>query len=198
MSKEIIDFLKNAPLKDLKEVFSVLADRVYEHRLANQGFVPLEIFESCLGIAGVSISVQIVNQVVDDQGNSIGFALKLRQSDEVGWQNLYHNTCTTGRIGDTPASALTRDQRETFGEIPKNDKLECLGCTINVETERRSSCLTVMYVRKIKLEDMSSFIGTWKFFSNQQVIDHDEQIVNYNWHQLEWVIDQSRSLFSSF
>lgn len=198
MSGEMIEYLKTAPLKDLEEVFSILADRVYKHRIENYGFVPLEIFEYCLGIAGVSISVQIVNQVVDDQGEPIGFALKKRQSDEVGWENLYHNTCTTGRIGDTPASALGRDQKETFGKIPDNDQLKCLGCTINVEIERRSSCLTVMYVRKIKLDDISSFIGDWKFFSNQQIMDHDERIVNYNWYQLEWVLDPNRSFFSSF
>ena len=192
---EVIEYLETAPLENLEKVFSVLAERVHKHRLAHQGCVPLAIFENCLGMSGMAVSVQIVNQVIAG-GLNIGFMLKLREADEVGWQNLYHNTCTVGRLGDTPTSALGRNQEETFGYIPKNDELEFLGCVIDDEPERRISCLTVMYLRKIQLKDANSFIGRWSFFTNQQILNHDPRIVNYDCTKIEWVLDKNCLVFA--
>lgn len=189
---------RNAPLNEMGELFLILAQRVYEHRKKNKGYVPIEIFESCLGMAGVSVSVQIVNEVVDEAGKRIGFALKKREANEAGedYRGLYHNTCCTFRTFDTPEDALNRDAEETFGNVSE-ENLELLGITIHDEPERRSACVTVMHRRKVRPEDVNRFVGEWKIFSDEAIRNRNPNIVDSNWYQLDWVMAEGRKLFAN-
>jgi hypothetical protein len=200
MNKEmVLDYLTSTPLKDLGDEFSVLTSRVYANRQANKGYVPLEIFEQCVGLGGMSVSVQIVNAVMDADGKHIGFALKQRDASEAGegWASLYHSTCTTGRLPDTPESALERDTKEAFGHASPGKKPGFLGVTIHDEPERCSSCLTVMHLRTVTEKEVSAFVGRWRIFSEADVRHHHEDIVDHNWYLLEWVLDFDRPKFAN-
>ncbi|OGZ08558.1 MAG: hypothetical protein A3D65_04870 [Candidatus Lloydbacteria bacterium RIFCSPHIGHO2_02_FULL_50_13] len=190
--------LAEMPLNELNEMFLALAKRLYAYRKANNGFVPKEIFEACVGMSGMSVSVQIVNEVVDAKGMHIGYAMKQRDSSELGdaWACLYHSTCTTARLQDTPATMLGRDTKETFGVTKPEERLEYLGVTIHDEPERWSSCLTVMHRRMVATEEVSQFTGTWKIFSDNDIRYHNKEIIDHNWYLLEWVLDPDRPLFA--
>ncbi len=198
MKKLVLWWVRRMPLNELGELFLLLVRRVYEYRKEHKGYVPLEIFEACLGMGGVSVSVQIVNEVVDENGNRIGFALKRRESNEAGsaWANLYHSTCCTARMPDVPKDALDRDTKETFGNVPE-EKLEFLGVTIHDEPERWSSCYTVMYRRKVSFEDVNKFIGEWKVFAAEDIKNRHQKIVDHNWYLLDWVMDEKREPFAN-
>ena len=191
----LIEWARNVPLSALGEIFQILAERIYNHRKRNNGHVPGDIFESCLSMAGMSVSIQVVNVVVDDNRETMGFALKQRSESEIGekWTNLYHSTCSTGLLIDTPISVLDRISEETFGFINTNDNVEFLGVTIHDEPERHCACLTVVHRRKIKTTDVGSFLGTWKIFTNI----HDKNIIDHNQYILEWVSDPNRPLFAN-
>lgn len=185
--------LKHAELRELGEVFKLLVEKVYRYRLANEGYVPVEIFEACVGMGGVSVSVQIVNEVIEN-GVHIGFALRKRGGEEVGekWQGLYHSTCATASLLTTPESAFKRNTIDAFGYLPTLDKLEKLGVTIHNEPERWSACVTIMYRRKVTREQVASFKGGWKIFTDI----HDPLIIDHNQYLLEWVSDPDRKWFA--
>lgn len=193
----LISTIETASWDDLVPAIKALAERVYGHRREHSGYVPLSVFEYLLGMGGISASVQIVDEVIDEGGNRLGFALKLREGNEVGWGGLYHSTCTTVRMTDHPDEALARDTRETFGE-DREEQLEFLGNVINHETERRSSCITLLYRRRVKLEDLKGFVGSWTVFSEEEIRARDPRIVNYNWDQLAYVMDEHRAPFAFF
>lgn len=190
--------IAETPLNELGEVFRVLVERLYAHRKANNGFTPREIFEQCVGMSGMSVSVQIVNEVVAPSGEHIGYALKQRDATEIGdeWAGLYHSTCTTARMPDTPTMMLGRDTKETFGVTRQGEELEFLGVTIHDEPERWSSCLTVMHRRRVTADQVAQFTGTWKIFSDDDIRYHHKEIIDHNWYLLEWVLDENRPLFA--
>ena len=197
-SELAVEFVRTTPLNQLGEVFKVLAERLYVERRANNGFIPREIFERCVGMSGMSVSVQIVNELIDDKAQHLGYALKQRDSSELGdaWAGLYHSTCTTARMTDTPTSMLERNAKEAFG-APWINGLEFLGVTIHDEPERCSACLTVMYHRTVTLQEFAQFTGTWKTFSSYEDIrHHNKEIVDHNWYLLEWVCDRNRPIFA--
>lgn len=196
--EQILDWARTAPLKELAPLLRLLAARLYEHRLAHNGYVPPELFEPSLGIGGVTVSSQIVNEVVDADGKRIGFALKRREKGEIGWEGLHHNTCCTFRLTDTPDSALLRNVRETFQEIPAEEELEVLGVTVHHEPERQATCVTLMYRRQVAHQDVvRRFAGTWKLFSEEDIRNRNPELVDHNCWQLEWVMDKSRETFAA-
>lgn len=188
--------MTETPLEELGPVLAAFAERLYRHRLANKGFVPREIFQPLIAMDGETSSVQIVNEVVGATGEHIGFALKLREADEVGYQGLYHNTCCSLRMFDSPATALGRDTMEAFGCIPPDDQVEFLGVTIHHEEQRHGADVTMMHLRKITEEQLATFVGTWKVFTDAEIRAHPKNVVASNWWQLEWVMDPNRPKFA--
>ncbi|MBI4032691.1 hypothetical protein HY374_03230 [Candidatus Berkelbacteria bacterium] len=194
--EKVLTWIKDVPLAALGALFRLLVERVYAHRQANKGYVPREIFEPCLGLAGVTVSVQIVNELVDVRGRRIGFALKQREPDEAGWAGLYHSTCGTARLPDDHKAALMRNTEETFGKVPADDKVEFLGVTIHDEPERWSACYTIMHRRKVRLDDLKRFVGTWLVFRDDEIRARNPEIVDHNCFLLDWVMDENREPFA--
>jgi len=184
-------------LEDLAPIIDCLAEKVYSHRKENVGFVPLSVFEHLLGMGGMTVSVQTVNEVWSN-GKCIGFGLRKRDDMETGdeWANRYHSTCCTLRMYDTPKQALERNAGETLESIPDNFNTEFLGVTLHNEPERRSTCLTVMHRQKVSKQEVEKFIGVWKIFSQEDIRNHNQEIVDHNWYLLEWVLDPKRPLFA--
>lgn len=198
LNKELLKKISGMDLRDMAEIFYVLAEKVYQYRQDNNGLVPSEIFEACLGIGGMTVSVQIINEVVGLLGEHVGYALRKREVNEIGeaWAGLYHSTCTVGNMIDTPETMLDRNIKQTYGISRPSESLEFLGVTIHDEPERKSACLTVVHLRKITHKDTESFIGEWQVFSDNQIINHDKRIIDHNWYLLEWAMDQKRPQFA--
>jgi hypothetical protein len=188
--------------KDMGAFLTVLADKVYKHRLGNRGYVPIEVFEQLLG--PVTVSVQIVHLVLDEGRHDVGFALRLRDESEAGdmYQGKYHNTCTSLRWGDTVKTALARNDDDVFDdEFNEERPLKELGMTYHHERPRRNMDLTFMHQRRLWGDDMKKLKGTWKVFTFAELramvgkSPEELPIVESNLHQLLWVMDGSRSRF---
>ena len=193
----VAEYFRKTPLSGLGKSTSALANVVYAHRLANKGLVPFETFESVMGIGGITVSAQIVHEVLDPEGNPMGFALRLREEDEVGdaYRGKYHNTCCSLRWSDTMTSALERDDADAF-DGAHGAPLTYLGVTYHHEAPRRSMDLTFMYRRRISFSDIKEMHGNWKFFSFERLMSMvgksavELPIVESNHHQLLWAMTE--------
>lgn len=185
-------FLRNTPLKDLGPEMEILAERCYRNRLANKGYVPLEIFEACIGIGGNYPCAQIIVEVVKD-GQHAGYALRQRDSGEIGteWAGMYHNVCTAVRMGETAEQVLARDFSDITGIAPAVNDLEYVGTNLQSEPERLADAVTTIWKIKVKESDVSHFKGAWKVFTDLNdptIIDHMQAI-------LKWAFDPDRPRF---
>ena len=190
-----IDLVGRAPWTELVPLMQALSGRLYAERQENpRGYTPKPIFELCLGMGGMFVSAQIVNEVVGPNGEHLGFALKKRDESDSGdaWRGMFHSTCTSGLIKDTPGTMLDRDTVEAFGFHPEDDTIEFLGVTIHDEPERCGACLTVMHRRKVTMGMFSTFNGTWEIFKDV----NDPRIIDHNRYLLQWVLDRGRPKFA--
>lgn len=192
--QQILNWIEKTQLEDMGTVLTALADKVYAHRLENKGFVPFAVFEQLLG--PVTVSVQIVHEVVDTSGARLGFALRKREENEAGeaYENQSHSTCTSFRWIDDIESALDRDDSDAFAGA-SNHPIEYLGMTYHHEAPRRNMDMTFMHRRSIRLGDVDSMDGNWMVFSDNNIISGDDRIIESNLHQLRWVMDANRKQF---
>lgn len=182
----------------LKPLLQALAGTLYVHRQMNRGFTPESIYEECIGVAGVAVSVQIVNEVIDSEGKRIGFALRKRDDTESGseWAGLYHSTCTGARLTDTPKTALARDTAQAYDTPRSNETLEFLGLAIYDQPERWNSCFVAMHRRKVTREEVASFNGVWAIFTDEDILARDSRAIRHACYLLEWVMDENRPVFA--
>ena len=188
----VAEYFRITPLAETAVALKALQETEYEHRLANKGFAPLPVFESLLGPD--TVSVQIVHEVRDENGKRLGYALRLRDANEAGYGGLYHNTCCSMRWLDDLETALARDDSDAFqGTHPS--PIEKLGVTKHHEIPRKNMDFTFMHRRVIAMEDIAQMNGTWKFFSDEEIRAHPANVVESNWYQLEWAMDENRPEF---
>src|SRR3989344_5099144 len=187
----VAEYFRQTPLAKTAVALKALRGAEYAHRLASKGFAPMEVFELLLG--PVTVSVQIVHEV-RESGKRLGFALRLRNASEAGYGSLYHNACCSFRWLDDLTSATDRDDSDAFnGTHPA--PLEKLGVTLHHETPRMNMDMTFMHRRVISMSDIAKMNGTWRFFSDEEIRAHPADVVESNWHQLEWVMDENRAEF---
>lgn len=195
---EVIKWVEETPLEDMAEVLTVLADKVYQHRLQNDGYVPMAVFEQLLG--PVTVSVQLVHEVVNPHGKSIGFALRDREANEAGevYEGQYHNVCTSWHWADESLEvALQRNDKDAF-QGTRGADWEYLGVTVHHEVPRRNMDLTFMFRRKVFESDLETMNGKWVWVSAKSLYgdlkDHPLMVTS-NIHQLRWVMDENRAWF---
>ena len=192
---KFMEYVANSSLEELATVISAIADKSYEYRLSHGGMVPREVFEALMGPD--TVSVQLVHQVYGAKPNAmIGFALRFRTPNEAGYGGLFHSTCCSMRWSDDIETALARDDSDAFAG-KHNSQIEFLGITKHHESPRRNMDMTFMHRRIISMSDIEGMNGEWKFFSNEEILSHDERIVPSNWYQLEWVMNENRPWFGS-
>ena len=190
VKKLVLWWIRETPLNKMGDFFLSLAKRVDEHRKKNKGYVPLEIFESCVALGGHYLCHEIVVSVVDDSGKFIGFALKKRSgADETSWKGQFQIVGVSTRPTDGPDEVFRRLQQEIFGkEAGHYDKeaLNHLGMEVHNEPERHVTCWTNVWMLKIRKLD--GFSGEWKIFAdtdNLSIVDHHRRT-------LEWAKNLSR------
>ncbi|MCK5026819.1 MAG: hypothetical protein KAS07_00215 [Candidatus Pacebacteria bacterium] len=194
-TETVREWSQKTPLKKQTPVIKILSEKVYKERSANKGFVPPKVFEPLLGMGGVTFSVQTVHEVVDKNKNRLGFALRLRDKNEVGdaFIGLYHSTCSTFRLFDTPETALNRNDTEATGN--REDLPKFIGVTIHHEESRKCADVTAMHIRQITLKQINEMNGTWKCFTEDEIQKRDPRIVRSSLQQLLWVMSSNKKSF---
>jgi hypothetical protein len=121
MENQIIHWLKNKDLKDLGEVFSVLAEKLWEERKQNRGLIPYEVFNQSVGMGGSYTTIIAIPRVIDGAGRILGYAHKMREAGDDGWTSYYHQPGTLMRTHqpDPFGDSLKRLTEEFFGENEK-------------------------------------------------------------------------------
>ncbi len=121
MEQQLIQWLKEKNLKNLGEVFSVLAEKLWEERKQNNGLIPREIFNQSVGMGGSYTTIIAIPRVIDEVGKIIGYAHKMREAGDDGWTDLYHQPGTLMRTTqpDPFGDSLKRLTEEFFGENKK-------------------------------------------------------------------------------
>ncbi len=195
----MVEIIEKATFDELVPIIQALAKKIYAHRQANKGFVPISVFEYLIGMSGAAVSVQIVHEVHTRDSHRLGFALKLREAEEAGekYRGKYHNTCCSFRMYDTPETALGRDTADAFGDKATDvPPVEFLGVTIHHEEARRGADVTMMHLRIINEDDLPRLTGQWKVFTEAGIRERNREIVFSNCEQLEWVMDPDRPMFA--
>jgi len=189
-AKEMIDSMSGMTLQELAPIFNHLAHRVYQHRRGNKGYVPLEIFASCIGIGGVYSCVEIVVETEGENGK--GYLLKRREKEEEqGWEGLYQIPGVAARITDNPAEIFARLASEIFGQKREMD-LQYLGCEIHDEPKRLATSWTLIYLLKIGWPEIEKLSGSWKFFADAD----DPLIIGHHQKTLKWASQPNRPLLA--
>lgn len=194
MKEQVLEWLEKTPLNEMGEAFLILAQRVYEHRKKNKGYVPLEIFESCVSLGGHYLCHEIVVSLVDDSGGFVGLALKKRSgADEAGWKGKFQIVGVSTRPTDGPNEVYRRLEMEIFGKETgrcNEETLNHLGMEVHNEPERRVTCWTNIWM--LKVASLDGFSGEWKVFANTD----DLSIVEHQRRTLAWVKNLRRPLLA--
>lgn len=195
MNQNILAELGSLPLENLAPIFNLLKKRCYTARLANNGRVPKEIFEACVGIGGTCPCYQVVVRVVDMDNKLVGFALRKREADESGdaWANMYHNICTVARMTETPDDILERIASDMGEEIHFNARVILEGVTIHSEKERCCDAHTHIWSLDVFQKAVSTFPGTWEIFGPDQL--DDPRIIDHMREILKWVMTPNKPMF---
>jgi len=177
----MLERLETADLASLAPVFGLLARRVRDHRLANNGYVPKEVFIHCLAIGGIYPCVELVIE----SRFSGRIALKKRAPNE-DFAGQFHIVGVAGRITDGPDEIFDRLSQEVWGKgnhLLSQDNAILTGVEIHDEPERGGVvCWTLVYSITVDDEDMSSFVGEWKWFDDPR----DPSIVAHQRETLSW------------
>lgn len=117
MEQQILQWLKEKNLKDLGEVFSVLAEKLWEERRHHKGLIPFEVFNQSVGMGGSYTTIIAIPRVIDESGKVLGYAHKMREAGDDGWVGYYHQPGTLMRTTqpDPFGDSLRRLTQEFFG-----------------------------------------------------------------------------------
>lgn len=196
MNQQLLQLVQEAPLSDLAPVFEILAERVYQHRKENNGYVPLQIFPFCVGIGGVYPCVEVIVYLDEPSRGARIFFKKREGTSEQGWEGQYQIPGVAGRITDSPADIFGRLAKELFGHDADAESLKNLnfvGIEIHDETERRATCWTLVYDLTVDYMSKRPVGGEWKLIN---MLSEDGTIIDHHRKTLEWYLTlQNRPLF---
>jgi len=186
VDQKILAMVDKAPLAQLGELFALLARKVAKHRGKNNGFVPFEVFASCLGIGGGYVCFEVI-PLLELEGNQFGgYALKLRgENGEQGWEGQYQIPGVV--FTSTPEAAFERLSKEVYGENHPvrldQSNLEFVGIETHYEEERGARCFSLVWKFRLqKRRVMSLLSGRWEAFSNLD----DQRIIGHHRRTLRW------------
>ncbi len=101
-------------------VLEALRDLCSESRQTHDGLVPLAVFNAVVGIGIGYTAVVVLPRIIERKtGQSLGYAVKLRQAGDDGYHGYYHLPGTILRASPDPyQDALKRLTKEVFGTHP--------------------------------------------------------------------------------
>jgi hypothetical protein len=116
--KPFLDWLKNVDLKETASALEILSERLWQERLKNKGFTLYEVFNPSIGMGGNYTTIIAVPKVVAADGSLLGYAHKMREAGDDGYNDCYHQPGTLMRAtqGDPFRDALVRLTGEFFGQ----------------------------------------------------------------------------------
>ena len=183
--------IETAPIETLGPVARALADTVFAYRQAHKGWTPASLFGPCITLGGAYPALEIVVEVADDAGNSLGYALKKRGGDDQGWAGKYHVIGASATMGEGPEAMLRRLSKELYGDVAEDigkfpRRLEFLGVSVHYEEPRRARCWTSTFLLCVNRAEFARFVGMWEIF--QRPFDN-ERIIDHHRAQLRWATD---------
>lgn len=190
MDKKLINFVKNAKLSKLGELFKVLAKKTTDYREKNNDSLPPKILPHALEICKNYVCMEVLPVLYKK-----GYALKLREhGSEQSWLGMYQ----------IPGVPFTKNINGSFRQLEniifgesettlKLGRLEFIGVEIHFEPERNANCFTLVWCLKISQKDMEKFPGKWKLFSKNKI--NDETIIAHHRKTLGWVKNEKRQQF---
>ena len=155
-----LEHLRTVALVELAPHLRILADRVNEHRLKNDGLTPKQLFVQCLELGLTYTCIELVIWVQDDHGNVCGVVLKRRDRSDQGW----HGKLTISGVALRPFDTLIQAQEHLLQEIASNENLRAIlrsafAMPVYLEVHRedtdatvegrRVNCLTAVYSHSI-------------------------------------------------
>ena len=198
--QDIVSFVKEAPLTELGPVAETLATRLYQHRQANNGWTPKELFVACLGIGGMYTAVEIAVEVFRE-GRTLGYALKKRNTPgEIGWVDQLQiiGAATTSKGLD---DALMRVGREAYLDLERArafvERARLIGISVHDESVRQCVCWSIMHQICVDERELANFAGTWEIIPHNSAF-RDTTIVDHHQPMLRWVMDGDRPMLIDF
>ncbi len=186
-----LSFLREARLEQYGPILEIVAERIFKHRLENEGYIPGNLHRDSVGVGGVYPAVEIVVRLVDEQGVFQGYLLKMRETHDQGWQGEWHIPGTGGRMTDGSDEPFARLAGELFGKRDASlvAGAQPVGVEIHTEyRERKASCWT--FVHTIDVRNPSELDGEWQLYTPRQL--DDPAIVDHHRNTLRWINDPSR------
>ncbi len=213
--KNVAEYLRTTPLNDLGPEVAALSGNVVRTKRAGKGRVPKEVFGPLTAIASPYSCMEYVLQLVDAQGRSQGYLLKLRGgqgSTEQGWQGQFQIPGVTIVVppNEDIVESNSRRLRGEF-DIVRPDRwpaimqrLKPVGTEYHDEPEREEGtvCKTDVYSAKVTTDDLLPLAGNqnWRLYKFETGVGGDAQVVNHHQDTLNWVgkPDGTRPLIKDF
>lgn len=204
-----LDYLRDTNLTDLGEEFSVLAERLWAERKKNNGFIPREVFNQSVGMGGNYTTIIAIPQVVSESGEVLGYAHKMREAGDDGYQEYYHQPGTLMRTTqpDPYGDALKRLTQEFFGANEKyqGQKITELGFVVTEipvafvwEAFRRAFATRIAFFIDIPLSVYQSEMveGSDKEWVLVEDPDTTEtKIIPFEIEWLKWAVAEKRESY---
>lgn len=190
---ELLEMFKSLSLVERADFLKNTAEKVHLWRQENNGYVPREIFASCVGIGGVYPCVEMVIEIATEKGDWGGYALKKRGGNEQDWEGQYQIVGVAGLSTDSPADIFKRIEEEIHGPggYPVERVPIFVGVEIHNEPERYATCWTLTYKLRVSRHEIKRFSGDWKIFTDVDSLE----IVDHHRKTLRWVMSASPNEF---
>ena len=100
---------------------SIAGELNYLRRL-NQNKIPKDVFPIALDIGGAFPTIEVILKVKGVPNCASVFALKKREKEDQGWQNMYHLIGTVFRKHDTPELVHVRLAAELLWQTEERNR----------------------------------------------------------------------------
>ncbi len=186
MSKDVVDFMRNASWEELGPILQIVADRVNESRRGTGGNTPRPIWRACVELGPSYACIEIVLWVKDDSGETVGVALKKREMSDQGWAGSEHVNGCALRPNDDLARAQERLLDELTDDACLREQLrtsfESRHAFIEVhreDPERSVNCMTAVWEAWVPLSAMTLLKPGFVFrplsqMSADAIVDHHQ------------------------
>jgi len=161
LAEELKGIAKTSP--DLIAAFKMIANSLYEHRLANHGYMPAPIYIPVKEMGGTDAAFEVVVRVIKNSQSR--YLLKRRSQAEADYHGSLHVIGTSVRGEDQPSDILDRLSVEIFGEAGKLSwkDLEKIGTAIYDESPvRRTISVTTVFMLTISEDQRSELTEGWE------------------------------------
>src|SRR3989344_1690011 len=168
-----------------KQMQSIAGELNYLRRL-NQNKIPKDVFPIALDIGGAFPTIEVILKVKGVPNCASVFALKKREKEDQGWQNMYHLIGTVFRKHDTPELVHVRLAAELSLPVKKVVAgLRFYTPMLYYGKPRNATGLSLLYTLTITARDFSNMDKGWRLFKDTEI--KKAKIIEYHKRILDTV-----------